>query len=443
MLVDVHMYSYSNFWKVISTTVQKRYKELLSYMPDDGAIYSGPDRFIYDPDGGLATHFKKAQNKSVANFYFLPVSPLYLCAAALSANHTGPYNVENIVNRFRFGTRGHMSQAYQGRVSEGLFCNTYLRLLRWVERHSHFNATAKRHIWHFSHSFFLTSAIFRGDNRTNAKGLRMAFTDEDPYRVMRPGIFLTQEHRVGAPPPNVVIIPFYSPRYFHVHASNPRLTLLTSSSHHSTACHRFDHYPRGGGKVWSCEEEAVRHSGAYRKALEIMTKDLNATVSLRQAGAVPSCPQSVCGRCTSARCPNEALQYKAKMYKDSIYCVVVPGDSLITPRIFSYVQAGCILLFPYTSSLLPTILPFPRSIPWTKISISLNLRAVSNWAKGGYVSDENPLRSVLFNEGWRYKAQLEERLLASRLIDYHDLALSSIALELSHVDARYMGARSL
>ena len=100
---------------------------------DDGAIYSGPDRFIYDPDGGLATYFKKAQNKSVANFFFLPVSPLYLCAASLSANHTGPYNVENIVNRFRFGTRSHMSHAYQGRVSEGLFCNTYLRLLRWVD----------------------------------------------------------------------------------------------------------------------------------------------------------------------------------------------------------------------------------------------------------------------------------------------------------------------
>lgn len=117
-------------WKLIRHKyIRSKEEELLSHTPDDGAIYSGPDRFIYDPDGGLATYFKKAQNKSVANFFFLPVSPLYLCAASLSANHTGPYNVENIVNRFRFGTRSHMSHAYQGRVSEGLFLHTAIPTL--------------------------------------------------------------------------------------------------------------------------------------------------------------------------------------------------------------------------------------------------------------------------------------------------------------------------
>ena len=227
------MHVYSGYWSMLGEPLERRYAELISYTPDDGAIYTGPDHFLYDPAGGLAAQFRPAPNQSHAALYFLPVSPMYLCAAALTVNQRGPYRIEELMNQVRFATRNHMSRSYQGIAPQGLFCSTYLRLLRWVGSHPHFDATAARHVWHFSHSFYLTSAIFRGDNRTDARGSRVPAVNSaaDPYRVMRPGIFLTQEHRVGLPPPNeatssssrsthtsrrhtyshrLVLIPFYS-----------------------------------------------------------------------------------------------------------------------------------------------------------------------------------------------------------------------------------------
>ena len=83
------------------------------------------------------------------------------------------------------------------------------------------------------------------------------------------------------------------------------------------------------------------------------------------------------------------------MYRDSAYCVVVPGDSLITPRIFSYLQAGCVPIFPYPRQLLPRILPLPRSIPWDELSLTLDLDLIANWSRHGHPSDHKPLRTAL------------------------------------------------
>ena len=194
-----------------------------------------------------------------------------------------------------------------------------------------------------------------------------------------------------------------------------------------------------------------------------MSRSLNTTTTLRQLGAVPPCPHSLCGRCTAARCPTEALKYKAemsicsvhcpemsltsitppqaKMYRDSAYCVVVPGDSLITPRIFSYVQAGCIPVFPYARSLLPRILPLSRSISWADLSVSLDLRLVANWSKHGHPPDDNPLRTVLAADKPRLASprQRKLRLSASRSVDFDHSALSAIAFELAHVVCRSAG----
>ena len=312
------MYVYSGFWHVVGRDLERRYTELMSQWPDDGAIYTGPDRFLFHPVVGLAAQFRHARRPSHASLYLLPVSPMYLCAAQQSVSNHGrgkpAVKVEDMMNSVRFATRYHMSQAHAGVAPQGLFCSSYLALLAWVGNHSHFDATTTQHVWHFSHSFYLTSAIWRDDNRT-VGGLPVAAVNSagDPYRVMRPGIFLTQEHRAGLPPPNVVLIPFYSPPYFLFRGDGsdpPRRTLLTSSSHHSTACHRFDSYPSGGGRRWSCAEQAVANSGRYRKTLELMSTDLNATLLLRQPDAVPPCPRALCGQCTSVSCPPTALQYK-------------------------------------------------------------------------------------------------------------------------------------
>ena len=314
-----------------------------------------------------------------------------------------------------------------------MLCSAYESLLQWVGNHSHFTITAHRHVWSFPYAFYLTSAIVR-DNATDERGSPAVPVNSavDPYHVMRPGIFLTQEHRVGQPPPNVILIPFYSPPFFLFAGDEPRRTLLTSSSHHMTHCHRFDLFPRGGGRLWSCSDEAVRHSGLYRHELEMMAASLNETMPLRQPGAVGPCPPEYCGRCTGKSCPPTALQHKARMYRDSIYCVVVPGDSLITPRIFSYVQAGCVPLFPFAADYLRHILPLPHSIAWEELGLSVDLRLVSNWSRHGRPADGNPLRTILMADRQEPTRREEHLLAASRAVDFNSSALAAIALELAH-----------
>ena len=125
------------------------------------------------------------------------------------------------------------------------------------------------------------------------------------------------------------------------------------------------------------------------------------------------------------------------MYRDSAYCVVVPGDSLITPRIFSYLQAGCVPIFPYPRQLLPRILPLPRSIPWEELSLTLDLNLIANWSRHGHPSDHNPLRTALAADTPRFAspshAQREQKLSASRTVDYNHSAIRAIALEVAHV----------
>ena len=95
---------------------------------------------------------------------------MYLCAAALTVNQSGPYRIEDLINQVRFATRDHMTRAYQGIAPQGVFCSTYLRLLRWVGSQPHFQATAAQHVWHFSHSFYLTSAIFSAGTTGQTRG---------------------------------------------------------------------------------------------------------------------------------------------------------------------------------------------------------------------------------------------------------------------------------
>ena len=171
-----------------------------------------------------------------------------------------------------------------------MLCSAYESLLQWVGNHSHFTITAHRHVWSFPYAFYLTSAIVR-DNATDERGSPAVPVNSavDPYHVMRPGIFLTQEHRVGQPPPNVILIPFYSPPFFLFAGDEPRRTLLTSSSHHMTHCHRFDLFP----STWHLLISRAHVDGPPEALVDVR---LALGSGMRQLSRVPSgaCPTSSC-----------------------------------------------------------------------------------------------------------------------------------------------------
>ena len=103
------MHVYSGFWHLVGAAVKARYHELLSYEPDYGAIYTGVEKFLYNPTaGGLATHFHPASSPAKASLHLLPVAPFYLCAAAESVGRKGNMRVEELMGRVRFNSRNHM-----------------------------------------------------------------------------------------------------------------------------------------------------------------------------------------------------------------------------------------------------------------------------------------------------------------------------------------------
>uniref|UniRef100_A0A7S3RSG9 Uncharacterized protein n=1 Tax=Emiliania huxleyi TaxID=2903 RepID=A0A7S3RSG9_EMIHU len=69
---QLSIYVYSGFWSMLGEPLERRYAELISYTPDNGAIYTGSDHFLYDQAGGLAAQFRPAPHLSHAALYFLP-----------------------------------------------------------------------------------------------------------------------------------------------------------------------------------------------------------------------------------------------------------------------------------------------------------------------------------------------------------------------------------
>ena len=62
------------------------------------------------------------------------------------------------------------------------------------------------------------------------------------------------------------------------------------------------------------------------------------------------------------------MQQKASLYKRSRFCVVPPGDSYITPRIFSFTAAACVPVFTFNRS----FLPYQTDVDWPRVSLSIN-----------------------------------------------------------------------
>jgi len=72
-----------------------------------------------------------------------------------------------------------------------------------------------------------------------------------------------------------------------------------------------------------------------------------------------------------------ALRRKAQLYLRSTFCLVPPGDTLVTPRIFSFTAAACIPVFTYPLH----YLPFGRLVPWARLSLSVDPHDVVDFCK--------------------------------------------------------------
>ena len=63
---------------------------------------------------------------------------------------------------------------------------------------------------------------------------------------------------------------------------------------------------------------------------------------------------------------------KAALYNRSTFCVLVPGDSAMTPRLFSFTAAACIPVLTISVD----FLPFRSIVPWANISVSVSAKAL-------------------------------------------------------------------
>ena len=126
------------------------------------------------------------------------------------------------------------------------------------------------------------------------------------------------------------------------------------------------------------------------------------------------------------------LSQKAELYRKARFCVVPPGDSYVTPRIFSFTAAACIPLFTVNRS----VLPFHQAVRWERVSLPLepgplmryrSACSTSRRANRAGCEAPNPLASLLNGlSPERLRAMQMELLRVRELLVYREHALSAV-----------------
>jgi len=147
--------------------------------------------------------------------------------------------------------------------------------------------------------------------------------------------------------------------------------LAAESSGHLVACHRFDKGGKGG--FWSCAEPAMKEPNGVRRGMSRAASQLAHRHERNSSAGL--CGLRVIDRASGSHGTEEALHAKASLYMRSTFCLVAPGDSLITPRIFSFAAAACVPVFPFPLK----FLPFRSTIPWANLSLSVDPLAVGRF----------------------------------------------------------------
>ena len=229
----------------------------------------------------------------------------------------------------------------------GHTCPMYERAMAHVFAGASWKAAPSRHIWVFEFPHLLRSAAV-------TERSRLARDDRSNAAKAGMGILLTQEDRMGdfrsaVARREVILVPFDAPAFFSFDAAAVddvrahKTTLVAESSGAGVSCHRFDRFP---SSAFACKDPALVHPGPVRAASARAVRDLEGGIVFSPSNRAQHYGES-------------SLVRKAALYNRSTFCVLVPGDSAMTPRLFSFTAAACIpvivrpgdLLWPYEPDL--------------------------------------------------------------------------------------------
>ena len=368
----LRLYTYPVPWDVINVSADERalYERILYRDPPHPEhAYIGAAQAVHRE---LPQRLPKATTPAEAALFFLPLSPWHLCFAAdhelqlkiklkMIWDRAKPAPVERIMDPARYsgGWRMRVSTAWprdQGLGAEFNrtmhTCKAYERAVQWVLSQPSWAAAPDRHVWMFEFPHWLRASL-----RTEETHLGRAVS---LYARMAKGILLAQEDRMAdweqsRAARHLVVVPFSTPDFFvyDLEARGAKPITVAESSGSGVSCHRFDS-PRSPGAFF-CSHLSLQNPNLMRQAVKLACEQLPGGAALSPLKR-------------NVHYGSSFLLRKAALYNHSTFCIVPPGDSAMTPRIYSFTAALCIPVF----TIPRTFLPFQSQIEWEKMSIEMS-----------------------------------------------------------------------
>lgn len=327
-------------WNVTSGEVRARYEALLKDPVQDE--YNGAAAAITQR---LPDALGRSPSRERARLLFLPVSPFHLCAAASGRTPKDALGVSI------FGQVRAMTTLAAGeRPPRPLTCALYERMVEIV-------GGDERSVWLFPFSHYLRVAARHAPTTVYGlmgRGHLVGMEDRLPdWRDAR---------RAG----KLFLVPFYSPPTFHApDTERERPVAVAESSSRHVACHRFDRFDTAASMVvrWGCRDAFMRDPARTRARLK---EEVEAA-----GGVVQTTSSHITARHVISQRQGGAMAEKVRLYQSSRACVVPPGDTVVTPRLFSMIDALCVPLL----AIDPEYLPF-QQLPWANMTLSVLSRRV-------------------------------------------------------------------
>jgi hypothetical protein len=278
--------------------------------------------------------------------YLLALSPYHFCRAAdpKLGSSWGPSWA-----RAKGVIPVHVSRAMEAATDDGLrahslACPAYDAILGWLFAQPAWQIAPERHV--FAHAMLHLPRVARetADRAPRADG--SGAWAEVGRAIVVGAEDRRHDWRAAAAAGRTVLAPLYSPDGFFLApaartaaelaaALGAKDTLVSASHFGGVKCHRYDEPAEP--TEWACAEYGAAHARALRAALS------TALSRLEEAGGVSvrELPTTRLDTLTPARL-TATLARKAELMKRSTFCLVPPGDTVVTARIYSAVAALCV-----------------------------------------------------------------------------------------------------
>ena len=456
----VRMHTYTVPWEVLNLTRRQQllYTRLLGHQelkahaslrnrmehPSSNAndMYTYASAAIHTQLPSIMSPVRAHDSPSMHSpvLFFLPLAPWHLCGAAsgdVREVEHGRRRMSEIFDNTKLNSRKIMRSAQRWPRSNQFnrttthTCRAYDRALAWVFAQPSWLSFPERHLWAFEFPHFCRAAL-----QTEIKAVGHAVSLQ---AKMAHGIFIAQEDRLSdwrqeRERHRLFVVPFWGPSFFKLDSEADladKSVLIAESSGDIDGCHRFDRFaPVVAPTFEALPHERSRLPGScddivMRNAHDIRTAARYATESV-PGGRVLKASSRAAHHNTSM------LSQKAELYRKARFCVVPPGDSYVTPRIFSFTAAACIPLFTVNRS----VLPFHQAVRWERVSLPLepgplmryrSACSTSRRANRAGCEAPNPLASLLNGlSPERLRAMQMELLRVRELLVYREHAPSAV-----------------